>query len=434
MMPTINSRLSPREQFIIFIWFFAYIVGIPYHVFPLTFVAGGLVGLLIFPYLRSAYFAYSRKDRFILFSILFAVVIRLYISLFLGKSTEKFNAAHLYFIINYFIFGYLSLKGPKSLKWAAKSIVIILLLSAFYHLLFAFINQPFSNLWESMYRSRPVLSDEIITTYGSVKACGLTSWAHLYGYQMAALLPILFVFLMVSKKINLIYWIGLFACLTSIFILGQRSVVVSLVVVYCYLTLKLFNKKRNLKISTLIAVFVFILFSANSFYSSDVFKSIKARTSDNRIKYESVARFELQKITLTILVQNPEGLVWSEESYGDHAFKYNPIIFSAWGRDIASHNGYLTFAVQLGWAAAVLVIFVVYRMIRIANDLLINYQKQGIFGVWSLAIPLSFISLLVNALGHNASLFSLETTTVLIAMLMISMNSMIPNPNNAEKR
>lgn len=177
----------------------------------------------------------------------------------------------------------------------------------------------------------------------------------------------------------------------------------------------------------IISIILVLLVISSDLYLS-LFKTtpLIMRLQNYQSLLEARSRMELQKYAFELFITYPQGLLLSGVAWEDAIVMRDPSIFSIWGREIAPHNGYFTFALPLGLLYLAGVIIILYYLIVSAIDTLRNKTKiLPNYNIYNICVPMTFclISLLLYAILHNASLFSLEPASILAMYFVLSFQS-----------
>jgi hypothetical protein len=223
-----------------------------------------------------------------------------------------------------------------------------------------------------------------------------------YGYQLAALAPFLLLSTFVFKRNLLIKTLVFVICLTFVFLGLQRSAFVGFTLAVI-LFLTLFYGFRAFLLLGLMAGLCVSLLSLSGGAMGIGTDNILNKNAHND---EASNRSDLAKENLRIYSEYPFGLIFYGKDWGDVI--YRNYVFSA---GITSHNAYLMFITYLGPFLGLGLLASIYLpIVKIVLGSFRNLRREGQQVMPCLIF--SFLSVSVNALSHNAWLFSADGPTL----------------------
>lgn len=338
--------------------------------------------------------------------------------------TIRFTLEERYSAIGVVLFGLLTLvsfaifchERPSRLIFIGWTIILVLAASAvvfllqFYEVRFGW--DIYNFFWQ------PVLSQ---IPRNLIIPAGLVSRQHIFGYQIAGLIPLVFSLLLTSRtfaKRSILVTILLLGCL-AVVLSGQRSAlgatVVGVGVVFSLLSVR---KKISIAIfSFTIAALLLIVSSPGETLIKGIFRSLDDDYIINKLQdYQEIdMRFALQQRAIELIIQNPLGIGGDNEEWTSYAAD----LFT--GAEITAHNAYLVTMIQLGWLSGFVMFLVIclslLKFLRPLKNPSTIYSSREEF-YWRLGLIGAWIALLLNALFHNASLFGIEGVTWTIYVLL----------------
>lgn len=422
------------DKIVISIWLFAYITGIPYKAIPIVPLSMLLVIITFRKRLKFYFLQYDKYIRHLLLGIIFLILIRFYILYFIGEHNEIFNPAHIVLFINIIIFGYIASRGLYFLNWTIKLTVFIFIISMLFHLGYLFVGSPFVEISHFLY-GRFILESQG-TAYIQFMARGLTAWPHVFGYHMVYLFTFILVHLFERDNFSFRLILILIGSYISLLFLGERacvfSISVSIIGYFLFRVKKIFILNKFVVISGIILI-LFLILSTN-IINWHLKTPLLFRIQDYQLKIERTSRIELQFLTLVYFVKHPFGFGLSRNAWINTVLNENPAIFSTWGKEIAPHNGYFTFALPFGFIGLLGVIFLLYYIFRVVFYILNFVKHRLIYSNIIIPTIFSFIALFLQALWHNSSLFSLEQATTLSLFFLSAYFSIISKKCNLYER
>jgi len=231
---------------------------------------------------------------------------------------------------------------------------------------------------------------------------GLASRLHKFGYQIAALIPLSFALLMGSERLKnkfiacLVFGLSIWSLILS----GQRSAAVGGIIGVALLGLFVPFRTKLLLVLLLIMTVQFGEYL------------VPGGTESLYIKIQETQdyswRAALQWRALDTIVHTPLGLYLSGKSWNVIA---SDLIGG--GDPLTSHNAYLVHILNLGWIAGIGIIALLavtitrnWRVVmaqKMASGRTLFFVHIGLFA--------SMMAVLVNALFHNSSIFTLDGPT-----------------------
>jgi len=244
--------------------------------------------------------------------------------------------------------------------------------------------------------------DSIWGIFRSPVPTGFTGSLFQFGYHLTLLIPLTISLTFNSKKIltKLLAFLFLILGIVSLFESGQRGPALGIGITLIFVILPYLNGRNRiyLVIFSLICSILFLNYNNlnNSYLAS------KILTLGD---YEW--RLNLQLRAVEALLTYPQGLFIANVTWG----KIASDLFAT--GELTAHNSYLVVALYLGWLFALIMIHILFFSIRtFVLDLRLNSRKRLYIGNWAhLGLLAGYFALLINALFHNPSLFTLDGTT-----------------------
>lgn len=238
-------------------------------------------------------------------------------------------------------------------------------------------------------------------------ATGLSPMIHTYGYQAAALGAIGLVLAQAHGRQRSLWSpaasIPLAHAAAVLVFAWQRSAVLSAFIAAAVLIMQ-HSGRVLLRLSLLGALF---LGAALSLVPGD---KLTAGTviEKNRFDTHKEHRLELQLETVRVIADHPWGLITEGRQWDRSIFEWGGALSA---RELTGHNAYLMKIVYLGLPAALMMLAILYPALLAASRHGLAVLK-GPAGPWPAAMALVLVATLVNALMHNASLFTAEGSTI----------------------
>lgn len=269
--------------------------------------------------------------------------------------------------------------------------------------------------------------------YAFLWASGLSPYLHLFGYQLAALLGFTLSFFVAGGAWRSVGVFVIFIVSLVSIVAAQRSVlaagVISFLFSVVYSTFSTVIRGAVIRTLLLIFIIAFVLYI--------VFEvGLGGDVADlpnlfDRFDSENVGeRGGMQIAALKIIANKPFGLIGDfrdELFWGVEAMKlgYSVAIDPATNTYALVHNSYLRFPLELGWLAFVIVGAVCARLAVGCWDLLrcgrnALKKQPGLF-VYAIALSGAVLSLSVQALFHNDSILTFESTSLVFVANMFGM-------------
>lgn len=298
-------------------------------------------------------------------------------------------------------FNYFSGANTKRFKVSVFVFYGLLLFSAF-----VLVINPFYPEKINMLRS--VLMGEQVVQSPS----GIAVYQFNFGYQLAALVPFLFIYSYVYKKHFLIKAAILLSCLVFIYLGMQRSVFIGFLCA-SFLFLWAYYKYKAVLIVVLAVVAGTFLYT---FVLKDNFDSYNNILSKNEQSSSEYDRSTLTAENLRIYAEYPYGLIFYGKTWGDVIYRNQ--VFSS---GITSHNAYLMFLTYLGPILGIgLLLILYYKVFRIAVLALREVRKKE--NAMMVCLCGAFLAVSINSLSHNSWLLSANGPTFFLYFAILHLH------------
>jgi hypothetical protein len=242
---------------------------------------------------------------------------------------------------------------------------------------------------------------------GEVKQspAGLSDTQFTFGYQIAAFTAFAFIFVCCFRQLFLVQAIVLGICLTIIYLGMNRSAFVSFTATIILFLIIYYRFKAVL----LVAASIIVGFAVYSLVLKDNVDSKKNILSKNVAKQDiEINRADLASENLNVYADYPFGLIFYGKNWDEVTYK-NPVF--PFG--LTSHNAYLMFITYLGPFLGFGLLFAVYHKIVRLFWLTIKHIRLKANALL-LSLFFSFLAVSINALFHNAWLFTTDGPTLFL--------------------
>ena len=231
---------------------------------------------------------------------------------------------------------------------------------------------------------------------------GISATQFAYGYQVAAFVSFALISTFVFKR-GLMLKLTVFLLCSGIVFLGmQRSAFVGFALTGVVFLTLYYRFKAVLLLISMVGICLLIY----SVAGEDELQKTDNILTKNEHNDETSNRSDLAMENLRIYSEYPYGLIFYGKDWGDVI--YRNYVFS---RGITSHNAYLMFITYLGpFLGMGLLVGIYLPVVNIIWHTLRNIRAPG--QPMLLCIIFSFISVSINALSHNAWLFSADGPTM----------------------
>ena len=240
-----------------------------------------------------------------------------------------------------------------------------------------------------------------------VPPTGLALWIHLYGYQAAALGGIAAAWLFragpTGGRRSVLDAVALAWTAGVLLLSWQRSAVLSAAVAFAVAAVR--NGPRRLvaplALVSVIAVVGFLAMPELGVFENTVIQKNKTDALKDW-------RLQLQLETLSIIASHPWGLDVEGTAWGPEIFKWGGALSQ---RDVSGHNAYLMKVAYLGLPVVLLIGYLLATTLSLIWRQLAQAAKdEG--GFWPSAMALALLATLLNAVLHNASVYTAEGSTI----------------------
>ena len=313
-----------------------------------------------------------------------------------------------------YIFYYAGKKGEKYLQK-----ITILIASFFFISFLVFIS---TLLFDSGIHFRDFLYSNLdVTKYeGEIgldsiqfRQGGLAYFLFTFGYQIAGGTVLLLGLAMALKGKNKMFWaMASIIAVTTLFVAGQRSatVGVSVGIILMIPFSKVRRPALNLAVVLFLLIGSYMLISKTSSYRSTKNTSYGRLLSDNPANHDILPRLSAQLIGAKMIAMNPLGIRNTNISFANE-------VIMVTGFSIPSvHNGYIGPVLSMGWIFGIITFMVVIRILRMSKSTL-KLPRTNINNMVERIIMASLISVMINALFHNPSIFSFSSESLVLLFL-----------------
>lgn len=244
-----------------------------------------------------------------------------------------------------------------------------------------------------------IMGDKILQS-----PAGISISQFAYGYQLAALIPFLFICTCTFKTPLVVKGIALAACLLFVFLGMQRSVFVGFAGA-TFLFLVLYYRFRAVLAIALVVLICGLAYIYVLKDNLDMTNNILVKNNHNDAAYN---RSDLAGENLRIYAEYPYGLIFYGKNWGDVI--YRDYVFSS---GITSHNAYLIFFTYLGPFLGLGLLAAIYYRVGAAVMYVFRRLRDRENAMLA-CLCFSFIGVSVNALSHNPWLISADGPTVFL--------------------
>lgn len=267
-------------------------------------------------------------------------------------------------------------------------------------------------------------------------SAGLAPYLHVFGYQVAAGAALVLSFFMTARRHRAVWGALALLSFVIVIIVAQRSVLPALVMALLTVFLLKYRDSggfRGLLDNTRrLAVLSVAIASAGALAAvvmAEYYPENDVVLVQERVGSEDLwTRLGMQLAAVEIIATHPLGLVAegrAEEDWGGLAegLGYD-VVHDANQVDFALvHNAYLRIVMYLGWwSGAVMIVFFVYLLkeaLRFRRHVRPRSPSDGEIGRYGVVATAVFVSLLIQAMFHNDSIFTFERTSWISLCIML---------------
>ncbi len=314
---------------------------------------------------------------------------------------------------------------PERAKTATRIAALVLILSIAWFLMEQFLGAlPVARylIYKPMYAT----ADERTMSLTFKLANGLSPYIFLFGYQMAAAVPLTVILFLSerNKYLKALWAVGSVMSVSAMALLAERSVALA---GFAAILFYLYRRKRFAACFALMSIIAASIVLMQALGSENIFTRLKSTES----MAEGFDRLWLQLTGISVAFKNPLGLMvtggsWAEEVYSSGAD------FSTWGGiEIGIHNSYIGRVIAYGWVFGALMIVVILRLLKGIGKALQNStpRPKDSFG-YADATAASLLSILIQALFHNSSIFTFNGVSIMALFLFLMWHDIMFNSNN----
>ncbi|WP_353132634.1 hypothetical protein [Pseudopedobacter sp.] len=277
-------------------------------------------------------------------------------------------------------------------------------------LIFSAIVMVMDHFYPGTKQIRELIMDEKVMQSPS----GIAVYQFTFGYQLAALVPFLFIYTVLFQKHFLFKIIAFLICLGFLYLGMQRSAFVGFVCCVSVFMLLYYRHKA------VVILFLGII-AAITFYttvlkdSTDETNNILTKNINNDDEFN---RSGLMLENLNIYSEYPLGLIFYGKNWGDVIYR-NPVFSSG----ITSHNAYLMFVTYLGPIIGIILLWIIYsQVLKISVHAVKSIRKPE--NALLICLCFSFLGASINSLSHNAWLISADGPTLFLYFSILHLNRM----------
>ncbi len=308
------------------------------------------------------------------------------------------------------IFGLATGSSGKALR-LTRVLTLFYVVSGSWMILSTFIPEPFANIRGFLYAGHldRFTGSNLIMAYPT----GLTFGHFAMGYQLSVGLVLALLLIQTDKGLWRLVWLsGSLILMAAVILSGQRSILPALGVA---LGLFLLHRRR-IRIALLVMGIAGL--GLWFFHQMEISKTPLTMMFQKLEHDDYRSRISWQLAALRIIVERPMGDLFGELNWDQEALDHGAD-FDVYGGTIkAVHNAYLGNALQYGWIGAALVLWAIWHILnqclgRVLNPTYFRCPSQP----YALLCVLALIAVMVQALFHNADLFTLEPSSWVIFSL-----------------
>ncbi len=249
------------------------------------------------------------------------------------------------------------------------------------------------------------LTEEAMT----VQQGGFTPYLHLFGYQISAGLALVFALATLRGSRACWLWFGPTALgVMTLFLAGQRSAFLGFLIAFAGVILLRRRFWTGLLLTgglgLLVALVIYASEGVGDLREYNVVDRVQAGDSD------FTSRLALQWWALRESLVHPFGLVGAGLDY----FEIAPDLLGP--RIVAPHNGYLTRLLLFGWPVGFLTVFMFWVILRMGRASWRRYDGSP-DAIMEMTMFLTLVSVMANALFHNASFATFNPETLVTLYL-----------------
>ncbi|ABL00987.1 hypothetical protein Ppro_3394 [Pelobacter propionicus DSM 2379] len=285
--------------------------------------------------------------------------------------------------------------------------------------------------FERIYTIRQILYASYVdandprTLVAMLRPTGLTFNHHIMGYHMTAamVLSSLLSLLETEFRWKWFWRASLPLVILATVLTAQRSVIPA--VVAAFMVFALIEKK----LKVLVAIFaVSILIGGGLYFSIKTAEEFGVKSLTSRFEEKDVgSRLGWQLTAVKTVVSNPFSLKYTGRSWEDEATELGAD-YSQFGDKVqAVHNSYLGVMLNYGWAGVAIVLMSLVYLFSVITEIIKQYLADKRQQPFALVTCLAMLALSLQALFHNASVFTNETVSCLIFASLICWKHLLPD-------
>ena len=324
-----------------------------------------------------------------------------------------------------FLATWLAIGGRKqNALFVTKLVAALLLFSSMWLLGSIFFVEPFLSVREYLYASK-VVSGDPINLLSMSRPTGLTFHHFIMGYQISiGTILAVFFFLYEKRPIGKIFaGAAFFVMVLGMLLSGQRSAMVAVsgaILVYIIM-------KKRYKIAVLLfAITVIAMLFTNKIGDNFFGGTLPWGTTQSKFISASDApsRFGWQIAALRSMTSSPLGHILEGKSWDVEAIEEGAD-FSEFGYTTkAIHNSYIGTALKYGWIGGALIFSAIFLLIRSIVRNVSTTICCDKYNTYFVAVGIALLAGLIQALFHNASIFTSEPSSCVILCLFLVWSDM----------
>jgi hypothetical protein len=298
---------------------------------------------------------------------------------------------------------------PGAERRMMRTLALFYMASGIWMMLSAFTPEPFATIRQYVYAGH--LGRTQFDELAMATPTGFAFNHYVMGYQLAVGVVLTLLLCFFEKgKWRILWLIGSFIGGAALIVSSQRSAILG---VAAALSIFLLHTKRKGVLLMAIVVASVVFFTIDKFVAPRIEVGTISSKLENEQDYQT--RLRWQFAALRIIAERPFGgllekLNWEEEAQNNGAD------FAYYGGDVKFvHNAYLGNALFYGWSSVLLILMMLRYVIR---RMVMNVLDSRFAGCpsrpYALISVLAVISVMLQAMFHNANIFTLEPSSFTI--------------------
>lgn len=388
--------------------------------------------VLVFMYLYTLTFNIFMTSVFrIPAPIIFAIPL---IVLFRNPLVDSFK--YMYEILVFFLAAVLYfLLGEGNIVTFFSVMIIIICCSMYFNFFVAYSSERFKLsiiiFYSLLFISGVVMLLDHVYKIGSIRSfligqqvqqspSGISVMVFTYGYQLAAFVSFLAIWVASRSKSLLLHFFSIGVCLVFILYGMQRSALMAFIFCLVVFWILYFRSKAVIMFGMICITGIFLSTSIQNLSNG---KQDNILNKNERNKDAGENREGLMLENFKVIADYPFGLIFSGKHWND-VVKHN-VVYKSGTQIISSHNAYLMFITYTGIILGIFFLVLIYRKVGLITWYALTHVRDK-KNALLVALCFSFIGISINSCFHNEWLLAASGPSIFLYFSILHYHTVQP--------